>query len=124
VRIIAALSTQERIVDEGRRPSGKIVRRLKIIPNAFGEHAVLKLMFGALIRATERWRSVKSATSNVGSWLRSGKSSIRNTRPSPASIQSPQRMETLPENPAPLGLELCDAVLKSDRRTDPLSHAL
>jgi putative transposase len=34
-------------------------RRLKIIPNAFGEHAVLKLMFGALIRAAERWRSVK-----------------------------------------------------------------
>jgi hypothetical protein len=26
-------------------------RRLKIIPNAFGERAVLKLMFGALIRA-------------------------------------------------------------------------
>ncbi len=32
-------------------------RRLK--PNAFGERAVLKLMFGALIRAAERWRSVK-----------------------------------------------------------------
>jgi putative transposase len=34
-------------------------RRLKIIPNAFGEKAVLKLMFGALTRAAERWRSVK-----------------------------------------------------------------
>jgi putative transposase len=34
-------------------------RHLKIIPNAFGERAVLKLMFGALIRAAERWRSVK-----------------------------------------------------------------
>ena len=34
-------------------------RRLKIIPNVFGERAVLKLMFGALIRAAERWRSVK-----------------------------------------------------------------
>ena len=34
-------------------------RRLKIIPNAFGERAVLKLMFGALIRAAERWRSIK-----------------------------------------------------------------
>jgi putative transposase len=32
-------------------------RRLKIIPNAFGERAVLKLMFGALIRAAERNRS-------------------------------------------------------------------
>src|SRR6266704_1034498 len=34
-------------------------RCLKIIPNAFGERAVLKLMFGALIRAAERWRSIK-----------------------------------------------------------------
>ena len=34
-------------------------RRLKIITNAFAERAVLKLMFGALIRAAERWRSVK-----------------------------------------------------------------
>jgi putative transposase len=34
-------------------------RRLKIIPNAFGEKAVLKLMFGAMIRAAERWRSIR-----------------------------------------------------------------
>jgi putative transposase len=34
-------------------------RRLKIIPNAFGEKAVLKLMFGAMTRAAERWRSLR-----------------------------------------------------------------
>lgn len=34
-------------------------RRLKIIPNAFGEKAVLKLMYGAMIRAAERWRAIK-----------------------------------------------------------------
>ena len=34
-------------------------RRLKIIPNAFGEKAVLKLMFAAMTRAAERWRDVK-----------------------------------------------------------------
>ena len=34
-------------------------RRLKIIPNGFGEKAVLKLMFGALIRAAERWRGLR-----------------------------------------------------------------
>ena len=34
-------------------------RRLKIIPNAFGEKAVLKLMFGAMIRAAERWRAIR-----------------------------------------------------------------
>jgi transposase-like protein len=34
-------------------------RRLKIIPNAFGEKAVLKLMFSAMIRAADRWRAIK-----------------------------------------------------------------
>ena len=32
--------------------------RLKIVPNGFGEKPVLKLMFGALIRAAERWRGL------------------------------------------------------------------
>ena len=51
-RGIRATNLLERLFVEERR-------RLKIIPNAFGERAVLKLMFGALIRAAERWRSVK-----------------------------------------------------------------
>ena len=34
-------------------------RRLKIIPNAFGEKAVLKLMFGAMTRPAEGWRSIR-----------------------------------------------------------------
>ena len=34
-------------------------RRLKIIPNGFGEKSGLKLMFGALIRAAERWRGLR-----------------------------------------------------------------
>jgi putative transposase len=34
-------------------------RRLKIIPNGFGEKPVLKLMFGALIHAAERWRGLR-----------------------------------------------------------------
>src|SRR5215207_5054122 len=34
-------------------------RRLKIIPNAFGEKPVLKLTFAALIRAAERWRGLR-----------------------------------------------------------------
>jgi len=36
-------------------------RRLKIIPNAFGEKAVLKLMFAAMTRAAERWRAIRIA---------------------------------------------------------------
>ena len=34
-------------------------RRLKIITNAFGERTVLKLRYGALIRAADRWKSIK-----------------------------------------------------------------
>jgi putative transposase len=34
-------------------------RGLKIIPNAFGERPVLKLMFGATTRAADRWRAIK-----------------------------------------------------------------
>lgn len=34
-------------------------RRLKIIPNGFGEKPVLKLMFAAMIRAAERWRAIR-----------------------------------------------------------------
>ena len=30
-------------------------RRTKIIPNAFGERPVLKLMYAAVIRAADRW---------------------------------------------------------------------
>src|SRR5207247_1092983 len=51
-RAIRTTNLLERLFLEERR-------RLKIIPNAFGERAVLKLMFGALVRAAERWRSVK-----------------------------------------------------------------
>jgi putative transposase len=51
-RAIRTTNLLERLFVEERR-------RLKFIPNAFGERAVLKLMFGALIRAAERWRSIK-----------------------------------------------------------------
>ena len=33
--------------------------RVSICPTLFGEKAVLKLMFGAMTRAAERWRSIK-----------------------------------------------------------------
>jgi len=42
----------ERLLGEERR-------RLKIVPNAFGEKPVLKLTFGALIRAAESWRGLR-----------------------------------------------------------------
>ena len=51
-RAIRTTNLLERLFLEERR-------RLKIIPNAFGEKPVLKLMFGAMIRAAERWRAIK-----------------------------------------------------------------
>ena len=38
---------------------GEERRRLKIVPNAFGEKPVLKLMFAALIRTAESWRGLR-----------------------------------------------------------------
>ncbi len=51
-RAIRTTNLLERLFVEERR-------RLKIIPNAFGEKAVLKLMFGAMFRASERWRAIR-----------------------------------------------------------------
>ena len=51
-RAIRTTNLLERLFVEQRR-------RLKIIPHAFGEKAVLKLMFGAMIRAAERWRAIR-----------------------------------------------------------------
>ena len=33
-------------------------RRLKVLPHAFGGRLVLKLMFAAMTRASERWRAI------------------------------------------------------------------
>ena len=51
-RAIRTTNLLERLFVEERR-------RLKIIPNAFGERPVLKLMLGAMSRAAERWRRVR-----------------------------------------------------------------
>jgi len=51
-RAIRTTNLLERLFGEERR-------RTKVIPHAFGERAVLKLMFASLIRAAERWRGLK-----------------------------------------------------------------
>jgi putative transposase len=51
-RVTRTTNLLERLFVEERR-------RLKIVPNAFGEKAVLKLMYAALIRAAERWRGLR-----------------------------------------------------------------
>lgn len=51
-RAIRTTNLLERLFGEERR-------RTKVIPHAFGERAVLKLMYASLIRAAERWRAIK-----------------------------------------------------------------
>jgi transposase-like protein len=51
-RAIRTTNLLERLFGEERR-------RTKVIPHAFGERAVLKLMYAALIRAAERRRGIK-----------------------------------------------------------------
>jgi putative transposase len=51
-RAIRTTNMLERLFGEERR-------RTKVIPHAFGERAVLKLMYAALIRAAERWRGLR-----------------------------------------------------------------
>src|SRR5581483_11064762 len=50
-RAVRTTNLLERLFGEKRR-------RTKIIPHAFGERAVLKLMYAALIRASQSWRRV------------------------------------------------------------------
>src|SRR5213594_5145003 len=50
-KVIRTTNLLERLFLEERR-------RTKIIPNAFGERPVLKLMYAAVIRAAERWRGI------------------------------------------------------------------
>lgn len=50
-RVIRTTNLLERLFGEERR-------RTKVIPHAFSERAVLKLMFAALIRASQKWRKV------------------------------------------------------------------
>jgi putative transposase len=51
-RVIRTTNLLERLFGEERR-------RTKVIPHAFGERAVLKLIYAALIRAAERWRGLR-----------------------------------------------------------------
>jgi transposase-like protein len=50
-RVIRTTNLLERLFGEERR-------RTKVIPHAFGERPVLKLMYAALIRASQTWRRI------------------------------------------------------------------
>jgi putative transposase len=98
-RAIQTTNLLERLYVEWRR-------RLKIIPNAFGERAVLKLMFGALIRAAERRRSVK-----VTEFERRQMASVQKELDQEyaamvgLNVKPPKDEIQVSENPAVLGLD-------------------
>lgn len=54
-RVCRTTNLLERLFGEERR-------RTKVIPHAFGERAVMKLMYAALIRASQTWRGVPIST--------------------------------------------------------------
>ena len=60
-RAIRTTNLLERLFGEERR-------RTKVIPHAFGERAVLKLMYAALIRAAERWRGIRITEFEQRQW--------------------------------------------------------
>ena len=97
-RAIRTTNLLERLFVEERR-------RLKIIPNAFGERAVLKLMFGALIRAAERWRSVKVTEFERRQMAAVRKELDQEYEAMVGLKRSPQRMRPKSEYPAVLGLD-------------------
>ena len=51
LRVIRTTNLLERLFGEERR-------RTKVIPHAFGERAVAKLMYAALIRARDTWKNI------------------------------------------------------------------
>jgi transposase-like protein len=99
-RAIRTTNLLERLFLEERR-------RLKIIPNAFGEKAVLKLMFAAMTRAAERWRAVKITDFERRQMaaVRAELDSIKNTRPTSASQNCPQTRSAPSNYPAGLRLD-------------------
>jgi putative transposase len=58
-KVIRTTNLLERLFLEERR-------RTKIIPNAFGEKPMMKLMYAAVIRASDRWRGIKVTSFELG----------------------------------------------------------
>jgi putative transposase len=97
-RFVRTTNLLERLfVEEGRR--------LKIIPNGFGEKPVLKLMFGALIRAAERWRGLRFTEFELRQ-IAAERTSTTNIRFQPRPWHS-QPSPAFPANPRLDLTELC-----------------
>jgi len=73
-------------------------RRLKVIPNSFGEKPVLKLMFGALVRAAERWRGLRFIEFELRQIALSAGTLMPNTRPR-SPVQTGRPKHAFPADP-------------------------
>jgi putative transposase len=90
-RAIRTTNLLERLFGEERR-------RTKVIPHAFGERAILKLMYAALIRAAERWRGIR-----IGEFERRQLRAIRDELNKDfAARTAPAKVPTLTASPARL----------------------
>ncbi len=58
MRALRISGSRSAIGRSSRRRTFEERRRAKIIPHAFGERPVLKLMHAAVIRAADRWRGI------------------------------------------------------------------
>ena len=59
--MLAALDSPALPGVQDEKPAKQVPALAKagVIPHAFGERAILKLMYAALIRAAERWRGIR-----------------------------------------------------------------
>jgi hypothetical protein len=80
-------------------------RRTRIIPHAFGERAVLTLMYAAMIRAADRWRGITVGEFSSDSPARFERNSIELTPSARARSYGPTRVHRPSEDPARLGLD-------------------
>jgi putative transposase len=97
-RAIRTSNLLERLFGEERR-------RTKIIPHAFGERAVLKLVYAAPIRAAEHWRGIR-----ITEFERRQLKAVRtkSTTSSPHAQHRPRKLPSphpRPVYPAKIGLD-------------------
>ena len=84
---------------------GEERRRTNTIPHAFGERPVLKLMYAALIRASESWRGVKVTEFETRQLQALGRIRSALTQNASALWCGSQRKVVPPKFPATIGLD-------------------
>ena len=111
-RVIRTTNLPERMFGEERR-------RTKVIPHAFGEKAVMKLMYAALMRARQGWRNVIVTAFEV---KRSKRCAIIYAASSTSGIRRQTKARPAREFTARLGLDLSEAPTRRLSSLDVLQN--